>query len=96
MLICLHTEVVCLLSDMLRTISCEEAEEEAQQAAAAAQADGQEQQGQRLLGVGVSYTSIALTLLFVLALFLYLFTAADMYYTAKYYHFPLVSKQCVC
>jgi hypothetical protein len=39
----------------------------------------------------VSWREAALTLLFVVALFLYLFTAADMYYTAKYFHFPLVS-----
>ncbi|WIA12665.1 hypothetical protein OEZ85_006311 [Tetradesmus obliquus] len=37
----------------------------------------------------VSWREGALTLLFVAALFLYLFTAADMYYTAKYFHFPL-------
>jgi hypothetical protein len=45
-------------------------------------------------GDAVSWREAALTLLFVVALFLYLFTAADMYYTAKYFHFPLVSSLC--
>eukprot|EP00879_Flechtneria_rotunda_P003253 GHRR01003477.1.p1 GENE.GHRR01003477.1~~GHRR01003477.1.p1 ORF type:complete len:322 (+),score=96.24 GHRR01003477.1:1150-2115(+) len=39
----------------------------------------------------VSWRELALTALFMVALFLYLFTAADMFYTAKYYHFPLES-----
>jgi hypothetical protein len=68
MLISLHAELLCLMSDMLRTIRGSDSSSDA-----------------------VSWREGALTLLFVVALFLYLFTAADMYYTAKYFHFPLVS-----
>lgn len=74
MLICLHTEVVCLMSDMLR------------QERRLTQPPGRVQQESSL-----PLSEVALTLLLVLALFLYLFTAADMYFTAKYFHFPLVS-----
>lgn len=75
MLISLHTEVVCLMSDLLRVEY--------------RLADGsQDKQDSWAL------SEVLLALLLVLALFLYLFTAADMYFTAKYYHFPLVSSLC--
>lgn len=76
MLISLHTEVVCLMSDLLRV-----------EHALADEPGGNRQQQQDSLPL----SEVFLTLLLVLALFLYLFTAADMYFTAKYYHFPLVS-----
>lgn len=61
-------------------------------AATAAAAPGSRQrQLQQQQQVPVSGRELALTALFVAATFLYLFTAADMYYTAKYFHFPLVS-----
>eukprot|EP00775_Hariotina_reticulata_P004668 gene4668-4921_t len=78
MLICLHAELLCLASDMLRTVK---------DSFAAAAVPG----SRRLQQVQVSGRELALTALFVVATFLYLFTAADMYYTAKYFHFPLVS-----
>lgn len=78
MLISLHTEVVCLMSDLLRV-----------EHALAHESGGNKQQQQDSLPL----SEVFLTLLLVLALFLYLFTAADMYFTAKYYHFPLVSMQ---
>lgn len=71
MLISLHTEVVCLMSDLLR-----------QEYKLAGQ-PGKES--------SLPVFEVLLALLLILALFLYLFTAADMYFTAKYYHFPLVS-----
>jgi hypothetical protein len=71
MLSSLHAELVCLMSDMLRTIRSSDSSGSSDDA--------------------VSWREGALMLLFVVALFLYLFTAADMYYTAKYFHFPLVS-----
>lgn len=86
MLICLHTELLCLASDMLRTVKASFAA-----AAAAAANSRQGQQRQQQQQVQVSGRELALTALFVVATFLYLFTAADMYYTAKYFHFPLVS-----
>jgi hypothetical protein len=76
MLISLHTEVVCLMSDLLRVEY--------------RMADGGAQDGQDSWAL----SEVFLALLLVLALFLYLFTAADMYFTAKYYHFPLVSSLC--
>lgn len=70
MLISLHAEMICLMSDMMRAIK-----------------------GAGQAGPGaVAWREVVLTLLFVVALFLYLFTAADMYYTAKYFHFPMVSR----
>jgi hypothetical protein len=72
MLISLHTEVVCLMADLLR-VEHRIADQPAQQQDS------------------LTLSEVLLTLLLVLALFLYLFTAADMYFTAKYYHFPLVS-----
>ncbi|KAF6255374.1 hypothetical protein COO60DRAFT_1702850 [Scenedesmus sp. NREL 46B-D3] len=68
MLISLHTELLCLMSDMLRAIRSRDSSNKA-----------------------VLWHEVALALLFVVALSLYLFTAADMYYTAKYFHFPLES-----
>lgn len=78
MLISLHTEVVCLMSDLLRVEHT---------LADAPTAGGNKQQQDNSLPL----SEVFLTLLLVLALFLYLFTAADMYFTAKYYHFPLES-----
>jgi hypothetical protein len=74
MLISLHTEVVCLMSDLLRV--------EEKLADQPGSNDGLS---------SLSLSEVLLCLLLVLALFLYLFTAADMYFTAKHYHFPLVS-----
>jgi high-affinity K+ transport system ATPase subunit B len=62
MLICLHTEAICIMSDILQGMRRE-----------------------------VSGQEVALTFAFVVAIFLYLFTAADMYFTAKYFHFQLES-----
>jgi hypothetical protein len=39
----------------------------------------------------VSFRELALTGLFVVTCFLYLFVVGDMFYTARYYHFPLES-----
>lgn len=78
MLICLHAEVVCLMSDMAR-------EEQQWQDASTSGRMATQQPAD-----SVSLLSVVLTGLFVVALFLYLFTAADMHYTAKYYHFQLV------
>lgn len=82
MLICLHTEIVCLMSDIIRAVQQSRAPSNSRAAAAAGAP-----------GAGIPGLDILLTLLFVVALFLYLFTAADMYYTARYYHFPMVSGQ---
>jgi hypothetical protein len=87
MMICLHTELLCLASDMLRTVKAS-----FMAAATAAAAPGSRQRQQQQQQVPVSGRELALTALFVAATFLYLFTAADMYYTAKYFHFPLVSR----
>lgn len=78
MLISLHTEVVCLMSDLLRVEDT------------LADQPGNSNSGPASLSV----SEVLLALLLVLALFLYLFTAADMYFTAKYYHFPLVGWAC--
>lgn len=42
----------------------------------------------RTMKAEISVREVGLTLTFIIALFLYLFTAADMFYTAKYYHHP--------
>jgi hypothetical protein len=104
MLICLHTELLCLLSDMGRASS-----QAAAGAGAGAGAGAQQQRsgrgdgttrsnggggcsgGLRSAAWALAQPSALLTGLFMLAVVLYLCTAADMYYTAKYYHFPLVS-----
>ncbi|KAF8067178.1 PNPLA1 [Scenedesmus sp. PABB004] len=70
MLICLHAEVICLLSDLAAA---------ARRRAAAPGAGGR------------GLHEAALVALLLASLFLYLFTAADMYFTAKYFHFPLES-----
>jgi len=62
MLICLHTEAICLMSDMLRGLRGD-----------------------------LTWQEVALTFTFVVTIFLYLFTAADMFFTAKYFHFQLES-----
>lgn len=73
MLICLHTEIVCLMSDTMR---------------AQERFMDREKKSEK-----ISPSQVALGVLLAMAVLLYLFTAADMYYTAKYYHFPLVSDQ---
>lgn len=78
MLICLHTEIICIMSDILRAVRPLQ--------------PSSPRQNNPVLAMPM-WREVLLVGLFVVALFLYLFTVADMYYTARYYHFPMVRDQ---
>lgn len=74
---CLHLELLCTLSDMQHILAPPKPSHTRK---AKAQQTGQ--QGLLLL--------VMLAMVFFSALSLYVCLAADMFYTAKYYHSPLV------